>query len=302
MLSYSYQDSLFITVFNYHLQKKYKLLGLNLNPTKDNPIHNYIEKSYVQEINGHKYGIIGLVPPDLHIHVKLQDHLKDLNIEQDFKKSIPEVQKEVDKLQAQGINKIIVLSHSGYRQDVQLAKNVKGIDVILGAHTHTLLEGIEENKNLFYSSTGEPIIITQAGRDGKNFGVLNVEFDKNGVITKVQNNIGTTDQYNRNLVARDAFETTFAFLLSVRAVITSLFNTSFCSTSSSISSMISTSSSGISSSPSSSRFFLIVSFKVSPKSESSGIAAEPVRPILALKLLIISALIALSSMSSTSLG
>ena len=66
--------------------KKYKLLGLNLNPTKDNPIHNYIEKSYVQEINGHKYGIIGLVPPDLHIHVKLQDHLKDLNIEQDFKK------------------------------------------------------------------------------------------------------------------------------------------------------------------------------------------------------------------------
>ena len=30
--------------------KKYKLLGLNLNPTKDNPIHNYIEKSYVQEI------------------------------------------------------------------------------------------------------------------------------------------------------------------------------------------------------------------------------------------------------------
>ncbi len=186
--------------------KKYKLLGLNLNPTKDNPIHNYIEKSYVQEINGHKYGIIGLVPPDLHIHVKLQDHLKDLNIEQDFKKSIPEVQKEVDKLQAQGINKIIVLSHSGYRQDVQLAKNVKGIDVILGAHTHTLLEGIEENKNLFYSSTGEPIIITQAGRDGKNFGVLNVEFDKNGVITKVQNNIGTTDQYNRNLVARDAFE------------------------------------------------------------------------------------------------
>lgn len=186
--------------------KQYKLVGLNLNPSETNPIHKYINKSYIQEINGHKYGVIGLVPPDLHVHVKLQDHLQDLHVEEDFKKSIPEVQKEVDKLQAQGVNKIIVLSHSGYRQDVTLAKEVNGIDIILGAHTHTLLEGIEENKNLFYSDTGEPIIITQAGRDGKNFGVLNVEFDDKGVITKVQNNIGKTDSYNRNLIARDEFE------------------------------------------------------------------------------------------------
>ncbi|MBQ8458544.1 5'-nucleotidase C-terminal domain-containing protein [bacterium] len=186
--------------------KKYKLLGMNLNPSDSNPIHNIIEKSYIQEINGHKYGIIGLVPPDLHIHVKLQEHLPDLHIEEDFEKSIPELQKEVDKFAAQGINKIIVLSHAGYRQDVKIAKSVKGIDVILGAHTHTLLEGVEENKNLFYSSTGEPIVITQAGRDGKQFGVLNLEFNKDGVITKVQNNMGKTDVYGRNLVARNMFE------------------------------------------------------------------------------------------------
>ncbi len=186
--------------------KKYKLLGLNLNPSETNPIHNYIEKSYVQEINGHKYGIIGLVPPDLHKHVKLQEHLPDLHIEEDFKKSLPEIQKEVNKLQEQGINKIIVLSHSGYRQDVLLAKSISGIDIILGAHTHNLLEGVEENKNLFYSPNGEPVVITQAGRDGKNFGVLNAEFNEKGVITRVQNNIGKTDSYNRNLAARYAFE------------------------------------------------------------------------------------------------
>ncbi len=186
--------------------KTYKILGLNLKPVENNPIHNYIQKSYVQEINGNKYGIIGLVPPDLHVHVKIQEHLKDLNIEQNFDKSIPEIQKEVDKFKEQGINKIIVLSHAGYRQDVQLAKQVEGIDVILGAHTHTLLEGIEENKNLFYSKSGEPIVITQAGRDGKNFGILNVEFNDEGVITKVQNNIGKTDKYSRNLVARNIFE------------------------------------------------------------------------------------------------
>lgn len=186
--------------------KKYKLLGLNMNPSVNNPIKKYIEKSYVQEINGNKYGIIGLVPPDLADFVKLQEHLPDLHIEKDFNKTINEVQAEVDKFKKDGINKIIVLSHSGYRQDVKLAQSVKGIDIILGAHTHNLLEGIEKDKNLFYSPSDEPVIITQAGRDGKNFGVLNVEFDNNGVIKKVQNNLGKTDLYSRNLIARKQFE------------------------------------------------------------------------------------------------
>lgn len=186
--------------------KTYKLLGLNLNPSDNNPLHDYIEKSYIQEINGHKYAIIGLVPPDLADHVKLQEHLPDLHIQTEFDKSIPEIQKEIDKFREQGINKIIILSHSGYRNDKKLANALNGVDIILGAHTHTLLENIEKDKNLFYSKEGEPIIITQAGRDGKQFGRLDVEFNENGVITKAQNSIGKTDAYSRNLIARNRFE------------------------------------------------------------------------------------------------
>ena len=186
--------------------KKYKLLGINMNPPVQNPLSKYIEKSYVQEINGNKYGIIGLVPSDMSLHVKLQEHLPELAIEPDLDKSIKAIQNEVDKFKKQGINKIILLSHSGYGNDVKIAKQVKGIDVILGAHTHNLLEGIKEDKNLFYSPNGEPVIITQVGRDGKNFGVLNLEFDSNGVITKAQNNVGKTENYGRNLVARKEFE------------------------------------------------------------------------------------------------
>lgn len=186
--------------------KKYKILGFNLNPKENNPIKNYIEKSYIQEINGHKYAIIGLVPPDLHIHVKLQEHLQDLNIEKDFDKTIPQIQSEIDKYRKQGINKIIILSHAGYRQDLKLVKQVEGVDIILGAHTHTLLEDIKPQQNLFYSKSGEPIVITQAGRDGEHFGILNVDFNSDGVITKVQNNIGNTDEYSRNLAARNIFE------------------------------------------------------------------------------------------------
>ena len=86
--------------------------------------------------------------------------------------TIQDVQKEVDKLKSQGVNKIILLSHSGYGYDRKIAKNTDGIDVILGGHSHNLVEGVKDGENLLYSKSNEPVVITQAGRDGKNIGVL----------------------------------------------------------------------------------------------------------------------------------
>ena len=81
-----------------------------------------------------------------------------------------------------------------------MAQETEGIDIIFGAHTHDLIEGIQEGKNLFYSKSGEPTVITQAGKDGENVGILNVDFDENGVIKKVQNNIIRTRAYNRPFI------------------------------------------------------------------------------------------------------
>jgi len=184
---------------------KYKLMGANLHPSENNPMSKILTKSYIKEINGDRYGIIGLVPPDLAHHVKIQDHLPDLHID-DMDGTIKDLQIEVEKLKAQGINKIILLSHVGLRNDKKIIENVPDIDIILSAHTHNLLEGVKEGENLFYNKNNEPVIITQSGRDGEHFGILNVKFDENGVLTSVQNNVMETDQFHRNLYARECFE------------------------------------------------------------------------------------------------
>ena len=49
------------------------------------------------------------------------------------------VAESVAALTALGVNKIIVLSHIGYDEDVKLAHSVAGIDVVVGGHSHTLL-------------------------------------------------------------------------------------------------------------------------------------------------------------------
>lgn len=79
----------------------------------------------------------------------------------------------------------------------------------MAGHSHDLLFDVKEGKNLFYSKTGEPVVITQGGRDGKNFGILNLEFDKNGIIKKVQNNVGYTKNFKRNIPAKYVFDKIF---------------------------------------------------------------------------------------------
>lgn len=185
---------------------KYKFLGLNVEIPQDSDANKELRKdiikSYIQEQNGEKYGVIGLMPFDFAFHLSDPEEYKDFDIIS-LEKTVPLMQKEIDSMKEQGVNKIIVLSHAGYSADVELAKSVEGVDVILGGHTHDLVKGIEEGKNLFYSKkTGEPTIITQAGKNGDYFGVLNLEFNDKGVVTKAQNNVTSSADFSRNLVMK----------------------------------------------------------------------------------------------------
>lgn len=184
---------------------KYKMLAANVEIKEGSPLVGKIQKSMVVEKDGEKYGLIGIAPEDMLERVKMNNTLKDFYVKNDDE-TIKIVQDEVNKLQAQGINKIIVLSHEGTKKDQRLAQETSGIDLIFGAHTHDLIEGLQEGVNLFTSKSGEPVILTQAGKDGENVGILNVDFDENGVVKKAQNNVIKTKNYNRPLFVKDSVE------------------------------------------------------------------------------------------------
>ncbi|MDR1167958.1 MAG: 5'-nucleotidase C-terminal domain-containing protein [Heliobacteriaceae bacterium] len=184
---------------------RYKMLACNVKFKPENPYNKMVEKSYIEEINGHKYGIVGLSPTDLLNRLASGDLHREMEVS-DFNKSVEQLQAEVDKLKSQGIDKIILLSHAGYDFDKQIAVSTEGIDIIIGGHSHDLIKGITPGENLLYSKTGKPVVIVQAGRDGKYFGNLNVEFNSNGEITKAQNNVSSTREFHRDAAARYLFE------------------------------------------------------------------------------------------------
>ncbi len=181
------------------------MLSINLEVDKNSPMYSRIKKSMIVNCGNQKVGLIGISPSDMLERGKMNATLKEFSIK-DLDTTVQLLKDEVKNLQSQGVNIIALLSHSGNKNDKRIAKEVQGVDLIFGAHTHELITGIKEGENLFYSKTGEPVIITQAGQDGEAMGILNVDFDQNGVIKKAQNNIIKTRTFNRPLYIKDTVE------------------------------------------------------------------------------------------------
>lgn len=152
--------------------------------------------SVVIDKNNEKYGIIGAAPINVNLGLfdKKSDAVSVLNPDE----TIAALNKEVELLEKQGINKIILISHLGYfgeEGDLHIARQTQGIDVILGGHTHLEIDGIQtadKDKthltNLVNSKRGEPVVIVQTNGGANDIGNLKVSFDKNGIIdTDVKN-------------------------------------------------------------------------------------------------------------------
>ncbi len=115
-----------------------------------------LQKSTVIERGGEKLGLIGLTPQDT-------DELASPGPNIIFTDPVDAVQGEVDKLTEAGVNKIIVLSHSGYRVDQRVARETTGVDVIVGGHSNTYLHSNDEDAEGPYP--------TMVGRDRDRAGL-----------------------------------------------------------------------------------------------------------------------------------
>ena len=136
-----------------------------------------LAKSVVIEQGGEKLGLIGLTPQDT-------DELASPGPNVTFTDPIAAVQGEVDRLTAEGVNKIIVLSHSGYVVDQRVAAGTTGVDVIVGGHSNTLLSNTSDRAAGPYPTMVGDTAIVQAYAYGKFLGELNVTFNDVGEIVE----------------------------------------------------------------------------------------------------------------------
>jgi sulfur-oxidizing protein SoxB len=77
-----------------------------------------------------------------------------------------DIQKQVDESRADGASIVVLLSHNGFDVDRKLASRVKGIDVILTAHTHDAMPGLIR--------VGDTVLVA-SGSHGKFVSRLDIE-------------------------------------------------------------------------------------------------------------------------------
>jgi sulfur-oxidizing protein SoxB len=82
------------------------------------------------------------------------------------------LQQLVDEVRAKGASIVVLLSHNGMDVDLKLASRLRGIDVILGGHTH---DGVPQP--VLVGKT----LVTNAGSHGKFIGVLDLQASSAGV-------------------------------------------------------------------------------------------------------------------------
>ncbi len=168
-------------------EAKFPILGANVEGL------SFLKPYIIKELQGVRIAIIGVTTEDTPIttHPKNVIGLKFLSPADTVEKYVKEVRGRSDIL--------IVLSHIGYPTDRVLAEKVKGIDVIVGGHSHTRID--EPVK------VGDTILV-QAWEHGKALGVLDLTVDGGklirfkGHLEEIKPEKGKEDKVTASLVEK----------------------------------------------------------------------------------------------------
>ncbi|MES1041097.1 bifunctional metallophosphatase/5'-nucleotidase [Peribacillus simplex] len=165
---------------NVDFSKDDKFKGLFSDLISSKPEQGKIYNGIVKQVDGQKVGFFGLTTEET------KDISSPGSIE--FENYLEEAEKAVKAFKGMGVNKIVAVSHIGYDDnaaydnDLTLAAKVKGIDVIVGGHSHTQLDAPVVIDKDDKGKAKEPTVIVQGYQYSDYLGTIDVEFDKQGKI------------------------------------------------------------------------------------------------------------------------
>jgi 5'-nucleotidase / UDP-sugar diphosphatase len=181
---------------------EFPALSANIDFSASTILADKVAPFTVLEVGGEQIGIIGLTTAEA---VEASSPGPELVFDADY---AAVTQAAVDELTAQGINKIILVTHLGLDVDATLATEVSGVDVIVGGHTHSLLSNLYAEEPLatpvgavgeypiaLESASGEPVYVVTASENNVFLGRLDLEFDADGLVASAGGDVIFLSQY-----------------------------------------------------------------------------------------------------------
>jgi 5'-nucleotidase/UDP-sugar diphosphatase len=163
---------------------EFPIISGNTNVENEPLLAGRIPGTFVLEIGGEQVGFVSALAEDT-------DETSSPGENVEFEDTFTSLRAQVDALTAAGVNKIIALTHVGYTQDLQIAANVPGIDVVVGGHSHTLLSNTDEAAagpypTMVNNPDGAEVPVVTAGAYAKYLGDLVVTWDDEGNVISAE--------------------------------------------------------------------------------------------------------------------
>lgn len=163
---------------------QFPVLSANVHPDAQSKVGDRIKPSIVLDVGGQKIGIVGAVANDTPELAAPGPHIA-------FEEDVAKITAEVEKLKAEGVNKIIALTHVGYPRDKEAIARIPGVDVVVGGHSHSLLSNTDDKAEGPYPTMidnpeGYKVPVTQAASYSKYLGEFKVVFDDDGVVKEAK--------------------------------------------------------------------------------------------------------------------
>lgn len=138
-------------------------------PAFDSESSRVFQPSMIRELGGYRIGIIGQAFPYVPVA-----HPKRFVPDWTFGIHDEELQKLVNQMrESDKVDAVILLSHNGMDVDLKLASRLRGIDVILGGHTHDATP-----QPVAVENAGGRTLVVNGGCAGKFVGVLDLQMGK----------------------------------------------------------------------------------------------------------------------------
>ncbi len=157
---------------------------VGVSPLTPNSETDYFQPYTVVQIDGMKIGIVGI---NIVRKTKLSSSPDETTI---FLDEAETAQRMVDELKQTGINHIILLTHYGYQNEMELASKIDGVDVIIGGDSHTLLgdfDALGLNSSGPYPTVvhgvdGNTVCVATAWQYSQIVGELDISFNDKGEV------------------------------------------------------------------------------------------------------------------------
>ncbi|PDW02774.1 5'-nucleotidase C-terminal domain-containing protein [Candidatus Viridilinea mediisalina] len=164
----------------------FPVLSANITVPEGSALAGTFSPNIVIEKGGERIGFFGLTPqntPELALGAR--------NLT--FSDPVESARAQVAALQAQGVDKIIGLTHIGIELDRRIVREVAGISMIIGGHSHTPMGPMNDVGNppypeLLPGPDGQQVVIITAWEWGRWLGDVTVSFDAAGRLVDVQGN------------------------------------------------------------------------------------------------------------------